>query len=389
MSRLRPRNHRVSNPSRDAVAIPRAISTSRGPRPINLDLSALQWALGLAAFAGVLWALRGVWVTFIFVGTFTFLGAGIVERLERRGVPRAGGAAVFIAAAGLVLVLLSMLVIPTLVRELSDLFRKVPEALHTFDEWLKANTSYQLPTTIAELSERASDELVNQVTSFLKAGGAAMGRGAVGILSGVGSAVGALGTLVMIPVLTFFVLTELPGVYRVAAFLAPAGIRRFARHHRGALREALGSLIRGQLTVAGMMAVLYAVGLSIAGVPLAIAIAILSGIAYVIPFASATVCVALSAVFVLLEVQEGVVVPLVGAVITAVVVQLVEGWILTPRVVGGEAGLSPLAVIVAVLVFGTLFGFLGVLFALPVATAVGVILREGLADAAAKDGAGA
>jgi predicted PurR-regulated permease PerM len=124
------------------------------------------------------------------------------------------------------------------------------------------------------------------------------------------------------------------------------------------------------------MAVLYAIGLFISGVPLTLAIAVLSGAAYLIPFASAAVCLLLAVTFSLLELGTSAVVPIVGATVTAGVVQLVEGYWLTPRIVGEKAGLSPLATLLAVLCGGSAAGFLGVLFALPVGAVAAIVVRD-------------
>jgi predicted PurR-regulated permease PerM len=134
--------------------------------------------------------------------------------------------------------------------------------------------------------------------------------------------------------------------------------------------------VRGQVIVAGLMVLIYLIGLSIAGVPLAFAIAILAGAAYLIPFASAAVCLVLSSAMSLLELGSNAAQPLIGALIVSVVVQLIEGYLLTPRIVGEQAGLSPLAALLAVLLGGAAAGFLGVLFALPLACVAALILKE-------------
>src|SRR5690606_11404239 len=142
------------------------------------------------------------------------------------------------------------------------------------------------------------------------------------------------------------------------------------------VNTALSSLVRGQLTVAAVMAVLYVIGLGISGVPATLAISILAGAAYLVPFASATVALILSVAFSALELGDGAFGPIIGAAITGVVIQLIEGYGLTPRIVGDQAGLSPLATLLAVLLGGAAAGFVGVLFAIPVGAILALILRE-------------
>jgi predicted PurR-regulated permease PerM len=180
----------------------------------------------------------------------------------------------------------------------------------------------------------------------------------------------------IVPVITFFVLTELPGFIGVVVDLSPARLRAWGERYAPLIDRSLSALVRGQLTVAALMSVIYAIGLLASGVPAALAIAVLAGAAYLVPFASASVAFVLSAAFALLERGADAGAPILGAVITCIVVQLVEGYVLTPRIVGEKAGLSPLATLLAVLLGGTAAGFLGVLFALPVGAVLAVVLRE-------------
>ena len=176
--------------------------------------------------------------------------------------------------------------------------------------------------------------------------------------------------------LTFFALSELPRMREVLVPLVPRAARGLIGFYLPLVNDTLSRLVRGQLVVAVVMMGLYSVGLSIAGVPLALAIAVLAGAAYLIPFASGATCVVLSLAFSGLELREQALWPCVGALIVAGVVQLVESYVLTPRIVGEQVGLSPFAAILAVLLGGTAAGFLGVVFALPAAAVLALVLRE-------------
>lgn len=354
----------------DAVAAPPLL------RPLVVDARSLGLVVVVAAVAWGAWIARDVLVTLLFAGVLTFLGGPVVRRLEARRVPRAAAAALFLLGAiGAVFALLA-LVVPTLVAELVQLFEKLPAAFARAVSWFEATTGRHLPRSISELTGAASTELVQRLSSLASSSGGAVGKGALGVLSGAFGALGFVAQAFLVPVLAFFLLVEVEAVRAFVLLLLPAGVRARAVAVGPHVDRALSGLVRGQLTVAGIMALIYVLGLSIAGVPLAVAIGILSGVAYLVPFASPAVCVVLSTTFSLLELGAGALVPIVGAIVTAVVVQLVEGWVLTPRIVGDSAGLSPLAAILAVLFGGALFGFLGVLFALPVAAALAVVLKE-------------
>jgi predicted PurR-regulated permease PerM len=105
------------------------------------------------------------------------------------------------------------------------------------------------------------------------------------------------------------------------------------------------------------------------------AISVIAGLAYFIPYATGTLLFVLSVVFALLEPQASVLNAVIGAGITALVGQAIESWFLTPRIVGKSAGLPPVFVVLAVLIGGELAGFVGILFSLPIATAVAAVVR--------------
>ena len=341
-----------------------------------MDERLLVWLLGAALLAGALWLVRGVLVPLLFVGVFTFLGAPLVERLERRRIPRSVGAGVFLL---LLVVLLSALlasVLPSLVADLLVFVQRLPALLGRLTQWVELRTGYAMPSSLQELSGEAAQELLAQLMPFAQKGGALVGRGAASVMQGAASTAGVLGKALVIPIITYFMLTELPAAKVLVRDLLPLRFLPMARYYAPLLNDALAGLVRGQLIVAAVMAIIYVVGLSLSGVPMPLAIGILAGAAYVIPFATGAVAVGLSAAFSLFELGAGATGPVIGAIFTAVVVQVLESYLLTPRIVGEKAGLSPLAAMLAVLLGGTAAGFMGVVFALPVAAVVALVLRE-------------
>lgn len=354
---------------------PPPVAAPAAPRPILLDTRLLWTALALVAAGAVLWAVRSVLVTFLLVATFTFLGGPLVTRLERR-LPRTAAAGIVVVGASVLLLLAVSLVIPPLVTDLVALFASLPALLREGGTFLEARFGMDLPMSVSDLSSEASKELIDQLMPYAKSTGAAVKTGALGVLKGAAGAFAFLGKALLIPVLTFFALSEAPQINAMLAGLVPRGGRGLLAHYLPLVDDTLSRLVRGQLVVAGIMMAIYAVGLSIAGVPLALAIAVLAGAAYLVPFASGATCLVLSVAFSLLELRGEALWPCVGALIVVGVVQLIESYLLTPRIVGEQAGLSPFAAIVAVLVGGTAAGFLGVVFALPAGAVLALILRE-------------
>ena len=344
-----------------------------------IDQALLLRVVALAALAGLLWLVRGVAVPMIFVAVVTFIGAPVVARIEGRGIPRAVGSAVFLAVLGLGLVLLAALVAPRLIADVAVLLEELPRLLTVAAAQVQKLTGFSVPTRLTDLSGEASRDLLGQLSPYAAKSGALVGLGALGFFSGVASVAGVMGQAALVPVISYFVLAELPEVMRFVRTFSSTKMIEVGDRYLPLVDAALSGLIKGQLTVVALMSVIYSLGLGIAGVPLAAAIGVLAGFAYLIPFASATVALVLSVAFTLLEhgLHEGQG-PIIGAVITCAVLQILEGYVLTPRIVGQKAGLSPLAALLAVLLGGSAAGFLGMLFALPMGAVVALVLREEL-----------
>jgi predicted PurR-regulated permease PerM len=345
-------------------------------RPLVVDERVVAWAIGLGVTVVVLSAISSVLLPLLFVGVATFVGAPIVATLEKRGVPRSLGSGVVVCGALVLLAGMLALVVPTLIADLVALFERAPAALSAMSAWVEKTFGFALPTSVRDLSGIAVSELLAQLSPVAQTGGAIVKSGVATISQGAASALGLLGQAALVPVIAYFVLSELPDVKAFVWAMWPTRARGVALRYGPLIDDALTGLMRGQVTVAAIMAVLYAIGLFVAGVPLTLAIAVLAGAAYLIPFASAAVCLLLAVTFSLLELGTAAAMPIVGAVVTAGVVQLVEGYWLTPRIVGEKAGLSPLATLLAVLCGGSAAGFLGVLFALPVGAVAAIVVKD-------------
>jgi predicted PurR-regulated permease PerM len=361
-------------PAAAAVVTPRvetAANTVVAPngalRLLVLDARLLWQMLGVAALVLFAWLVRDVLVSLILVGVLTFVGAPVVAWLERHRFRRSLGALAFALGAVLFVAALISLLVPALVHDFSSLIERLPSIAKELAAWLAAR-GVALPTRLEDLSDEASKEVLDFV------------RGGVGpatsVLKGAWSAASVVLDAVLVPVLTYFALADLPRAKRVVASVVPKTWRPTLAYYVPLVEVTLGKLVRGQLLVAGIMAALYSVGLSISGVPLFLAIGVISGCAYFVPFASGVVAFVLSAAFCVIEQGTGALPHIIGVVITVGVVMGLEAYVLTPRIVGEQAGLSPLAAIVAVILGAAAAGLLGALFALPVSAVIALVLRE-------------
>jgi predicted PurR-regulated permease PerM len=348
-----------------------AAGEARDRRALAVFLRRLQWGLVALAAGWLLWLLSPILAPFVCAALLGWLGDPLVDRMQARGVPRNGAVVLVFAAMTAIALLALLLLLPLLQRQLATLFASLPHyrewLVGTALPWLEAKTGLELvgwldPSRLFQLAREHWEQ----------AGGAAATL--LGYLSRSGFALlGWVANLVLLPVLTFFFLRDWDVFLERAAALVPRDhatvVARLARESG----EVLGGFLRGQLLVMLILGVLYAVGLLAVGLDLGILVGLLAGLLTFVPYLGPTTVVVLGGVAALAQFGDWQHLVGVGAVFA--VGQVVESYWLTPKLVGDRIGLHPVAVIFAVLAGGTLFGFLGMLLALPVAAVANVLLR--------------
>jgi predicted PurR-regulated permease PerM len=177
------------------------------------------------------------------------------------------------------------------------------------------------------------------------------------------------------PILTFFLLANWPSTVKMLRRLIPHSWRADVFKVTKDMDLMLAQFVRGQLLVMLILAVYYAVGLKLTGLDVAISVGVLTGLFVMIPFLGFGLGLVLACLSALL--QFGFSPPFFAVLAIYAVGQAIESYVLTPRLVGERIGLSPVAVIFSLMVFGALFGLFGVLFALPAAAMVAVLVRYG------------
>ncbi|TVR03087.1 MAG: AI-2E family transporter [Deltaproteobacteria bacterium] len=318
--------------------------------------------------AGVWWVflrLGGVLLP-LFVGLLVaYLLHPLTLRMVAFGLPR--GAAIAIIGTSFLgaLVGLLLLVVPTLTDEVGRVVQRLPEWLDDRVQWLVGLAEERFAID----AERV-DELLRQL------GEEAQGV-VLGLLDGAREGASSLINLILIPIFSFYFLVDFERTIRRPLLLVPE--RFHARIIERAVRmdTIVGNWIRGQFKVASILAVVFAVGLWLMDVKLGIVLGIVAGLLNVIPFVGSATGVILALLMVLLEGSGFTRLLLVAGFFA--VVQAVESYWLTPRIVGQALGFGPMTIIVAILAGGALFGFLGVLLAVP-ATAAGTVLARDMLD---------
>ena len=331
---------------------------------------ALAW-LGVGAVVlGLLWLLAPVLAPFIVATILAYVLHPLVERLATRRLPRVLAVLLVEITALLGLLAVLLLIVPILSREIPLIRAQIPllaERLNdTVGPWLARqgvpaalDVSAIKDFVMRHLNANAED-LILGVLSSVRIGGSV-------VLAVVGNAV-------LVPVVLFFLLMDWPRVVARVHSLWPvhfaAAIDRFLEE----CDTLLGQYLRGQLLVMLSLAVFYTVGLTLFGFDLALPIGVFTGLAVLIPYLGFGLGLLLALLAGLLQFAS------LHAVVAVAVVygagQWLESFVLTPRLVGERIGLNPLAVLFALLAFGHLFGFVGVLVALPLSAVTLVALRR-------------
>ena len=334
-------------------------------------LRRLQWAAIAFAALWLVWLLAPILTPFVMAALLGWLGDPLVDRLERAG--RSRNVAVTLVFAGMVLLLtlILVLVVPLISEQITTLVESLPRYrdwfIGTALPWLERKTGMQL-TVWLDL-----DRIIALVRShWQEAGGIAASM--LGYLSRSGFALLAwIANIVLLPVITFFFLRDWDVlVERVAAMVPRNHIDTVSRLARES-SEVLGGFLRGQFLVMLILGVMYGLGLWAVGLDLGILIGVIAGILTFVPYLGPAAVVVFGGIAAV--VQYGDLKHILGVLAVFGIGQVIESYWLTPKLVGDRIGLHPVAVIFAVLAGGQLFGFLGMLLALPVAAVANVLLR--------------
>jgi len=293
-----------------------------------------------------------------------------VDWLTARRIPRTSAVMLIIIATFILIIALLLIVVPILRAEIPLLQQRLPSLLDKIDAilgpWLaQLGLKVQLDSAgvkqmLAEKLAAGSAELGPAFLSSLKVGGMAV--------------MGWIATIVLVPVVLFYLLLDWHAMLARLALMVP---RRWISLVTSMAVEAdslLAQYLRGQLLVMLVLATYYSVALAIAGFDVALPVGLLTGLLVFIPYIGFGIGLLLAVVAAILQFDG-----LQGLIAIAIIYgcgQVIEGFYLTPRLVGERIGLHPLAVIFALLAFGQLFGFVGILLALPASAILSVIVKR-------------
>lgn len=333
---------------------------------------ALRWQLlALVLLVGVLlWLLAPVLTPFAIGAMFAYLFDPLVARLQRLRLGRGNATAIVFLALTLLLILVLLWLIPYLQHQVATLIRRLPDWI----AWLQTEAVPWLNTRFdIALEPPDAQQLSTVLQQHWKEAGGLVAM----ILAGVSKSGLALVTwsvhVLVVPVAFFYLLRDWRGMIARIHDLLPRSIEPVAVRLARESDATLGGFLRGQLSVMIVLGVMYAVGLFAIGLDVGPLIGIVAGLISFVPYLGAITGVLLGAIAAFAQYHDAM--RVVGVLIVFGVGHVIEGYVLVPRLVGKKIGLHPLAVIFAILAGGKLFGFLGVLLALPIASVSMVVLR--------------
>lgn len=318
------------------------------------------------AIALLVWLLAPVLMPFAVAAMLAYLGDPLANRLERLGMGRTLAVSIVFVVLMLVIVATLILLVPLIARQIENLVQNFPR----YVEWAR---DAALPWLQAKLhldpNAFDTDRLVAEIKDHIGSIGTVIGKLS---RSGFGVVMW-LTNLVLIPVVWFYLLRDWDRLVAWIDRMLPRSVEPTIAHLARESDAVLGAFVRGQLLVMLALAIYYGVALTLIGISVGPLIGMMAGLLSFVPYLG--FITGFAAAIIASLVQHGDWPHLLMVVGVFVVGQLLEGYVLVPRLVGEKIGLHPVAVIFAVLAGGYLFGFLGVLLALPAASVILVLLR--------------
>jgi len=361
----------LPSPDDESIGVPVAAARpeARHHRPLTTR-HYVAIAVATAVFFALLHQLGPVLTPFLVGAILAYLGTPIVDAMERRGVHRAIGTTLTIVAFGIAIAGLLLVLIPLVQAEVALASKRLPDlfaqAGARLVPWVERTFGVTLALDLATVKAVIADNLESvrdvglRVLSGVKSGGLLL--------------LAILINLALIPVVMWYLLRDWNVIVRRIDDLLPRPFEHKIREIAREIDSVLAEFLRGQLSVMLVLAVYYAIALWAVGLQHAFAIGILTGLLVFIPYVGYGLGLTLGLAAALLQWAGW---PFFLAVLGVYLVgQLLENYVLIPWLVGDRIGLHPLAVIFALLAFGQLFGFAGVLLALPVSAALLVGLRQ-------------
>jgi predicted PurR-regulated permease PerM len=336
-------------------------------------LDSYKWFLlvGLLVTGWLLYLLAPILSPFLFAALLAYLGDPLVDKLEARKLSRMVSVIIVFTLMFSVVVIVPLMLLPVIETQVGVLIRSLPGYI----DWI---TETFLPTLQERLGVDPVAFDVARVKAALMANWKDTGSIVANVVAYITSSGAAmlvwLANLVLVPVLTFYMLIDWDHFMAGIRDLLPRSMEPTVTSLSIESDEMLSAFLRGQFLVMLSLGLIYSTGLSIIGLNTAVLVGLLAGLVSFVPYLGVIVGLITASVAMLFQTHD--IMQLVPVGIVFGVGQMLEGMVLTPWLVGDKIGLHPVTVMFAVLAGGQLFGFVGVLLALPVAAVLVVLVRH-------------
>ena len=340
---------------------------------VEVLLKTQRWfIITVAVISGVLLYLLGpILSPFLAGALLAYLTDPLADRLEAVGLKRTSAVVVVFVVMTTILSLFVLLLVPKLSAQVQTLIKLIPAIADMFESKVFPAIETYFGT---QISFGGSESIKQLITTHWEQTGSIMAQVASGLTKSGLAIMGWLTNLLLIPVVTFYLLRDWDVMMAKIGRLLPRNLEPTVTSWATECDEVLAAFIKGQLLVMLMLGAIYALGLWAIGVDLALLIGLIAGLASIVPYMGTIVGIAVAAIAAYIQFNEPSILLWVALVFG--IGQMLEGMVLTPLLVGDKIGLHPVAVIFAIMAGGQLFGFVGVLIALPVAAVIMVFLRH-------------
>jgi predicted PurR-regulated permease PerM len=340
---------------------------------VTLQKQVLIWVASFAVLVFVLWLLSPILLPFLAGFVLAYFLDPVADRLQKWGFSRLSAAMLIVVVALLVLVTAVVVFVPMLVDQVGRFAGELPALIQSLSArlnawapaWMKeavANSGTDIQASVTQFAGRAADWILSVLKTLLS-GGLAL--------------VNLVSLLVVTPIVAFYMLVDWDRMIATIDSWVPRDYVTTVRELGRDVNAAMAGFIRGQGTVCLLLGIFYAAGLTLAGLKFGLAIGLLAGALTFIPYAGAMTGGVLAIGVALVQFWPDY--WAIGLVIGVFAVgQFLEGNFLSPKLVGKSIGLHPVWLMFALFAFGYAFGFVGLLLAVPMAAAAGVLVRFAL-----------
>ena len=340
---------------------------------MQIDRRVVFWIAALVTLLLLLFLFSSILLPFVVGAAIAYLLDPLAQWFERQGFSRLAATMTILVLFIIVLVALMLLVLPIVINQLILLAENFPSYVGRVDMLINSI----LQSSWAESLGVDSEAVRSSLTEFLSEGATWLSTVITSLWSGGLAIINILALLVVTPVVAFYLLYDWDRMIELIDSWIPrdsvAEVRMLSRE----IDHVLAGFVRGQALVSLTLGTFYAAGLVLLGVNFGFLIGLMAGVVSFIPYLGSTLGFVVSVGVALLQFWPDWVMPVAAAALF-ITGQLIEGYVLQPYMIGTNVGLHPVWLMFALFAFGLLFGFVGLLVAIPIAAAIGVLVRYAL-----------